>query len=101
MAHSVGQRANEIAIRRALGAQSLNVLGLAHSGTADDDCRRPRRRSGRVLGDARHTQLWGVTITDPLTLALVVLGWRLWHRWSATLRSAALKVAPIAALRGD
>ena len=104
MAHSVGQRANEIAIRRALGAQSLNVLGLVlRHGLA-------MIAAGLGVGlvaslmvmPVIRSFLWGVTITDPLTLALVVLALAAVALVACYLPARrALKVAPIAALRGD
>jgi putative ABC transport system permease protein len=104
MAQAVGQRANEIAVRMALGAQSLNVLGLV-------------LRQGLMLiaggigvglvasvmlTPVIRSFLWGVTITDPLTLALVVLALAAVALVACYLPARrALKVAPIAALRGD
>jgi putative ABC transport system permease protein len=104
MAQAVGQRANEIAVRMALGAQSLNVLGLV-------------LRQGLMLiavgiavglvasvmlTPVIRSFLWGVTITDPLTLALVVVALAAVALVACYLPARrALKVAPIAALRGD
>ena len=104
MAQAVGQRANEIAIRMALGAQSLNVLGLVlRQGLA-------MIAAGLGVGlvaslmvmPVIRSFLWGVTITDPLTLALVVLALAAVALVACYLPARrALKVAPIAALRGD
>jgi len=104
MAQAVGQRANEIAVRMALGAQPLNVLGLV-------------LRQGLMLiavgigvglvasvmlTPVIRSLLWGVTITDPLTLALVVLALAAVAVVACYLPARrALKVAPIAALRGE
>ncbi|HET9359818.1 MAG TPA: ABC transporter permease [Vicinamibacterales bacterium] len=104
MAQAVGQRANEIAVRMALGAQSLNVLGLVlRQGLA-------MIAAGLGVGVVASLMvmpvirsfLWGVTITDPLTLALVVLALAAVALVACYLPARrALKVAPIAALRGD
>ena len=104
MAQAVGQRANEIAVRMALGAQSLNVLGLVlRQGLA-------MIAAGLGVGlvaslmvmPVIRSFLWGVTITDPLTLALVVLALAAVALVACYLPARrALKVAPIAALRGD
>jgi putative ABC transport system permease protein len=104
MAQAVGQRANEIAVRMALGAQSLNVLGLVlRQGLA-------MIAAGLGVGVVASLMvmpvirsfLWGVTITDPLTLALVVLALAAVALMACYLPARrALKVAPIAALRGD
>ena len=48
MAHTVGQRANEIALRLALGAQPLNVLGLVLR-------RRGADRQGSPSGSSRRS----------------------------------------------
>jgi putative ABC transport system permease protein len=104
MAHAVGQRSNEIAIRRALGAQSLNVLGLVlRQGLA-------LIAAGIAVGllaslivtPVIRSFLWGVTTTDPLTLALVALALAVVALVACYLPARrALKVAPIAALRSD
>jgi|KBSSwiStaDraftv2_1062776.scaffolds.fasta_scaffold14991_4 putative ABC transport system permease protein len=104
MAHSVGQRANEIAIRRALGAQSLNVLGLVlrHGLTMIAAGLGVGLVASLMVMPVIRSFLWGVTITDPLTLALVVLALAAVALVACYLPARrALKVAPIAALRGD
>ena len=103
-AQAVGQRANEIAVRMALGAQSSNVLGLV--------LRQGLAMIAAGLGAGLvaslmvmpviRSFLWGVTTTDPLTLALVVLALAAVALMACYLPARhALKVAPIAALRGD
>jgi predicted lysophospholipase L1 biosynthesis ABC-type transport system permease subunit len=104
MAHSVGQRANEIAIRRALGAQSLNVLGLVlrHGLTMIAAGLGVGLVASLMVMPVIRSFLWGVTITDPLTLALVVLALAAVALVACYLPARrALKVAPTAALRGD
>ncbi len=103
MAQAVGQRANEIAVRMALGAQSLHVLGLV-------------LRQGFVLIAAGigvglvaalmltpviRSFLWGVTTTDPLTLSVVVIALALVALLACYLPARrAVKVTPVVALRG-
>jgi putative ABC transport system permease protein len=104
MAHAVGQRLTEIAIRVALGAHALDVLGLV------------LRRGviliagGLAIGLAAslaltpviRSFLWGVTTTDPLTLVLVVAGLALIALIACYLPARrALQVAPVAALRSE
>jgi len=104
MVQAVGQRANEIAIRRALGAQSVNVLGLV--------LRQGLRLIAAGIGvglvaslmltPVIRSFLWGVTTTDPLTLAIVVVALALVALTACYLPARrALKVAPILALRGE
>jgi putative ABC transport system permease protein len=104
MAQAVGQRANEIAVRMALGAQSSNVLGLV-------------LRQGLMLIAAGigvglvaslmltpviRSFLWGVTTTDPLTLSVVVIALALVALLACYLPARrAVKVTPIVALRGE
>jgi putative ABC transport system permease protein len=104
MAQAVGQRANEIAIRMALGAQSLNVLGLV-------------LRQGLILiatgiglgliaslmlTPVIRSFLWGVTITDPLTWAVVAIALALLALIACYLPARrALRVTPLAALRSE
>jgi putative ABC transport system permease protein len=104
MAHTVGQRANEIAIRLALGAESLNVLGLvlrqgltliaAGIGVG--------LVASLMLTPVIRSFLWGVTTTDPLTLVLVVASLTLVALIACYLPARrALKVTPIMALRSE
>ena len=104
MAQAVGQRANEIAVRMALGAQSLNVLGLV-------------LRQGLMLiavgigvglvaslmlTPVIRSFLWGVTTTDPLTLSVVVIALALVALLACYLPARrAVKVTPIVALRSE
>ena len=75
MAHAVGQRANEIAIRLALGAQSLNVLGLVlrHGLALIAAGLGVGLVASLMVTPVIRSFLWGVTITDPLTLAVMVV----------------------------
>lgn len=104
MAQAVGQRANEIAIRRALGAQPLNVLGLilrqglaliaAGIGVG--------LVASLALTPVIRTFLWGVTTTDPVTLVSVVVLLALVAAIACYLPARrALRVTPAAALRSD
>jgi putative ABC transport system permease protein len=104
MAQAVSERANEIAIRVALGAQAGSVLRLL--------MRQGMALVAAGLGVGLVTSLalmpvirsflWGVTITDPLTLALVVAGLGAVALVACFLPARrALKVAPILALRGE
>jgi ABC-type antimicrobial peptide transport system permease subunit len=104
MAHAVGQRATEIAIRLALGARSWNVLGLVlrqgleliGAGIAVGLV------ASLMLTPVIRSFLWGVTTTDPLTWLLAVLGLALVALIACYLPARrALKVPPMAALRSE
>jgi putative ABC transport system permease protein len=104
MVQAVGHRANEIAIRLALGAQSSNMLGLLLGHGVK------MIAAGIVLGLAAsfmitpviRSFLWSVTPTDTVTLTLVVGGLALVALLACYVPARrALKVTPVAALRGE
>ena len=104
MAHAVGQRANEIAIRLALGAQSLNVLGLVlrQGLTLIAVGIGVGLVASLMLTPVIRSFLWGVTTTDPLTLAVVVIALASVALLACYLPARrAVKVTPIVALRGE
>ena len=103
MVQAVGQRANEIAIRVALGARSSDVLGLV-------------LRHGMMIAmgvaiglfvsllvtPVIRSFLWGVRTTDPVTFAVVVAALALVAVMACYAPARrALKVAPIMALRSE
>ena len=104
MAHAVSQRTNEIGIRLALGAQSANVLHLVlRQGLA-------LISAGLTIGlvasfivmPVIRSFLWGITVTDPLTFALSVLGVAAVALLACYLPARrVLSVAPIVALRSE
>jgi putative ABC transport system permease protein len=104
MAQAVGQRANEIALRLALGAQPLDVLGLVlRDGVA-------LIGAGIVVGLIASLMvtpvirgfLWGVTTSDPLTLAVMVVTLGAVALVACYLPARrALKVTPLEALRSE
>jgi len=104
MAQAVGHRTNEIAIRLALGAQASNMLGLLLGHGLK------MVAAGIVLGLAASLMitpvirsfLWNVTPTDAVTLTLVVSGLALVALLACYVPARrALKVTPVAALRGE
>jgi putative ABC transport system permease protein len=104
MAQAVGHRSNEIAIRLALGAQSSNMLGLLLGHGLK------MIAAGIALGLAAsfmitpviRSFLWSVTPTDTVTLTLVVGGLALVALLACYVPARrALKVTPVAALRGE
>jgi predicted permease len=118
LAYSVSQRTNEIGIRMALGAQTANVLrlvlwqgmklvllGLAVGAAIGYGLRRvfanqsfaPESWQARMAN-----QLYGVSMTDPLTvavIALLLIVIALLACWIPARRAA--KVDPIIALRAE
>ena len=104
MAQAVGHRANEIAIRLALGAQASNMLALLLGHGLK------MIAAGIVLGLAASLMitpvirsfLWSVTPTDTVTLTLVVSGLALVALLACYVPARrALKVTSVAALRGE
>jgi len=104
MAQAVGNRTNEIAIRLALGAQASSMLGLLLGHGLK------MIAAGIVLGLAASLMitpvirsfLWSVTPTDTVTLTLVVGGLALVALLACYVPARrALKVTPVAALRGE
>jgi predicted permease len=116
LAYSVAQRTHEIGIRRALGAQTANVLrlviwqgmklvllGLAVGAVGGYALQRwlAGQPAGRMTWQGRMVeQLYGVSLTDPLTIAaiaslLIVVA--LLACWIPARRAA--KVDPMIALR--
>jgi putative ABC transport system permease protein len=104
MSQAVGHRANEIAIRLALGAQPSNMLGLLLGHGLK------MIAAGLVLGLAASLLitpvirgfLWSVTPTDTVTLTLVVSGLALVALLACYVPARrALNVTPVAALRGE
>jgi putative ABC transport system permease protein len=104
MAQAVGQRANEIAIRMALGARSLNVLGLVlrQGLTLIATGIGLGLIASLMLTPVIRSFLWGVTITDPLTWAVAAIALALLALIACYLPARrALRVTPIAALRSE
>src|SRR6266508_1431230 len=118
LAYSVSQRTNEIGIRMALGAQTANVLrlvlwqglklvllGLAAGVAIGYSLKRllANQSFGRGTWQARMAeQLYGVSVTDPLTVAaisLLLILVALVACWIPARR--ATKVDPMIALRCD
>jgi predicted permease len=104
VAYGVGQRAQEISIRRALGASTAAVLRLV--------LRQGLIRIGigvgaGAVGALAATQLlrgllWGVSPTDPLTFALVTLALGIAALLACYLPARrALAINPIVALRAE
>jgi predicted permease len=118
LAYSVSQRTNEIGIRMALGAQTTSVLwlviwqgmklvllGLTAGAAGGYVLRRllASQSFGRTMWQAQMAeQLYGVTVTDPLTVAttafLLILVAML-ACWLPALR--AVRVDPLIALRHE
>ncbi|HEX5431346.1 MAG TPA: ABC transporter permease [Bryobacteraceae bacterium] len=104
MAQTVSQRTNEIGIRMALGASSRSVLLLiARQAFA-------LVATGAIVGVAISfaltrviaSFLWGVTATDPLTYALVILGMAAVAVLACYLPAQrALRIDPAIALRRE
>ena len=102
MAHAVSQRTNEIGIRVALGASSRAVLSLiGREGFVLVGL-------GMVLGVAAALALtrvlsrflWGISATDPLTFAMVLLAMGVVATIACYLPARrALRIDPIIALR--
>jgi len=118
LAYSVSQRTNEIGIRMALGAQTANVLrlviwqgmklvllGLTVGAAVGYGLKRllDSQSFGRGTWQARMAeQLFGVSVTDPLTvavIALLLIFVALVACWIPARR--ATKVDPMIALRCD
>jgi predicted permease len=118
LAYSVSQRTNEIGIRMALGAQTANVLrlvlwqglklvlvGLAVGAASGYGLKRSlaNQSFGPGTWQARMAeQLYGVSVTDPLTvaaIALLLILVALVACWIPARR--ATKVDPMIALRCD
>jgi predicted permease len=118
LAYSVSQRTNEIGIRMALGAQTANVLrlviwqglklvllGLAVGAASGYGLKRllANQSFGRGTWQARMAeQLYGVSVTDPLTvavIALLLIVVALLACWIPARR--ATKVDPMTALRSE
>lgn len=116
LAYSVSQRTNEIGIRMALGAQTANVLrlvlgqgfklvllGLVSGGAMAYCLKRvldtrsfERNTWQRRMAD----QLYGVSVTDPLTLSVIAFGLILVTLLACWLPARrATKVDPLVALR--
>jgi predicted permease len=104
LSYSVTQRAREIGIRMALGAQPSGVLrlvvgqgmALALAGTAIG------LAAAFVLTRSMGTLLFGVTPTDPVTFILVPLGLAVVALVASYLPARrATRVDPVAALRAE
>jgi ABC-type antimicrobial peptide transport system permease subunit len=104
VAYLVGQRAAEIAIRIALGAQRADVLRLVTwEGLRPVTAGLAIGLIGvAVLGRLLASQLYGISAFDPRTLALATIGLGM-IALVACLAPArrATKVDPIVALRAD
>lgn len=104
VAYGVGQRTREIGIRRALGASAGTVLRLVlHQGLILTSV-------GAVIGVTvslaatriLESVLWGVSPTDPVTFALVVVGVAAAALLACYLPARrALAINPLVALRTD
>jgi putative ABC transport system permease protein len=104
MAHAVGQREKEIALRLALGAQPLNVLGLVlrHGVTLVGAGIAVGLIASLMVTPVIRGFLWGVTTSDPLTLAVMVVTLGVVALLACYLPARrALKVTPIEALRSE
>jgi ABC-type antimicrobial peptide transport system permease subunit len=115
MAHAVAQRTQEFGIRLALGAGRADILALAlgHSvrlggaGTALGFC--VSLALARILGNALHLVpgqhegvLYGVTLTDPLTLTGACLTLLAVAAVAGLVPARrATRVDPVVALRAD
>ena len=104
LSYTVNQRAREIGIRMALGAQPSGVLrlvvgqgmALALAGAAIG------LGAAFVLTRSMGTLLFGVTPTDPVTFILVPLGLALVALVASYLPARrATRVDPVAALRAE
>lgn len=104
MAHAVAQRVNEIALRLVLGARPLSVLGLVlrHGVLLIGAGLAVGLVASLMLMPLIRSFLWGVTTTDPVTLAVVVLALGAVALLACYLPARrALKVTPIEALRSE
>jgi putative ABC transport system permease protein len=118
LAYSVSQRTHEIGIRRALGAQTANVLrlviwqgmklvslGLAVGAVGGYALQRwlAGQSAGRMTWQGRMVeQLYGVSLTDPLTVAVIaslLIVVALLACWIPARR--ATQVDPLVALRHE
>jgi len=118
LAYSVSQRTNEIGIRMALGAQTANVLrlviwqgmklvllGLAVGAAVGYGLKRllAGQTFERGTWQARMAeQLYGVSVTDPMTIAVIALLLILVALLACWLPAQqATKVDPLVALRAE
>jgi ABC-type antimicrobial peptide transport system permease subunit len=100
----VGQRATEIAIRMAMGAQARDVLGLMlrHATVLIAGGVTIGAITSLMLTPLLRGQLWGVTAADPVTLLLAIGGLALIAVVACYVPARrALKVMPIVALRSE
>jgi putative ABC transport system permease protein len=101
---SVGQRTREIAIRSALGAQRMNIVGLVmrESLTTVLAAEIIGIAGAVILGRFLSTLLFGVRATDPVTLATVGLISATAAAYASYVPTrAALAVDPATILRGE